>query len=95
MLLKHNAIRVPAACHSPDDDVILINVSTQLAAVQDPTAPYHHTALACLGAQQGREAVVRQRAQRPCCHLLTALQAQRWGEPPYLGPILKEHWYLG
>lgn len=75
--------------NKPDNDVVLVYVSSQLAPVKDPSASHHHTPLAAsISAQRGGQAGLRQRGQSQGQTLLAALEAERRLEIPGHRPVL-------
>lgn len=73
----------------PDNDVILVYVTSQVAPVKDPSASHHHAPpAASISAQRRGQARLRQRGQSQGQVLLAALEAQRWLQIPGRGPVL-------
>lgn len=69
--------------HTPDDDVVLIDVGSEVAAVENPSVAHHHTSPAATLPPQGRrQAGLRQRGQSQSQLLLGALEAQGRGQIP-------------
>lgn len=75
--------------NQPDNDVVLIYVSSQVAPVEDPTVSHHHASpAASLSAQRWRQARLGQRGQGQGQMLLAALETQRRRQIPRPGHAL-------
>lgn len=75
--------------NKPDNDVVLVYVSSQVAPVKDPSAPHHHTPpAASISAQRGGQAGLRQRGQSQGQMLLAAVEAERRLQIPGHWPVL-------